>query len=44
MTLEQKRMVIGILGILFLVSLILVQYAETVRREEEAGIRPPHSS
>jgi hypothetical protein len=42
MTLEQKRMVIGILGILFLVSLILVQYAETVRREEEAGIRPPH--
>ncbi len=42
MTLERKRMVIGVLGILFLVSLILVQYAETVRRAEEAGIRPPH--
>jgi len=42
MTLEKKRIVIGTLGILFLVSLILVQYAETVRRAEEAGIRPPH--
>lgn len=42
MTLEKKRMLIGVLGILFLVSLILVQYAETVRRAEEAGIRPPH--
>jgi len=42
MTLEKKRTVIGILVILFLISLIMVQWAETVRREEEAGLRPAH--
>ena len=42
MTLESKRLIIAGLGIVFLASLLLVQYAETVRRAEEAGLRPPH--
>ena len=42
MKLEIKRMIIGGLGLLFLASLVLVQWSETVRREEEAGLRPPH--
>jgi hydroxylamine dehydrogenase len=44
MTLEIKRIVIAALGGLFIVSLILVQWMETARRAEEAGIRPPHVS
>lgn len=40
MTLETKRIVIGSLGALFLVSLVFVQWLETVRRAEEAGLRP----
>jgi hypothetical protein len=49
MTLDTKRYVIGGLGALFLVSLVLVQWMETARRAEEAGIRrasvtPPASS
>ena len=40
MTLETKRWVIGGLGALFLVSLIIVQWLETARRAEEAGLRP----
>ena len=39
MTLDTKRYVIGGLGALFLVSLVLVQWMETARRAEEAGIR-----
>ena len=40
MTLEMKRWVIGGLGALFLGSLIMVQWLETARRAEEAGLRP----
>jgi hypothetical protein len=44
MTLETKRIVIAALGGLFLVSLVLVQWMETARKAEEAGIRAPHIS
>ena len=49
MTLDTKRYVIAGLGALFLVSLILVQWMETARRLEEAGlsrasVAPPASS
>lgn len=39
MTLDTKRFIIGGLGLLFLFSLVLVQWTETVRRAEEAGLR-----
>ena len=42
MTLETKRMIIAGLGLLFLGSLVLVQWTENIRRAEEAGLRPPH--
>jgi len=41
MTLETKRFVIAGLGGLFLLSLVLVQWMETARKAEEAGIRAP---
>jgi hypothetical protein len=44
MRLETKRIVIAALGGLFLLSLVLVQWMETARKAEEAGIRPPHVS
>jgi hypothetical protein len=44
MTLETKRIVIAALGGLFLLSLVFVQWMETARKAEEAGIRPPHIS
>lgn len=49
MTLETKRTIIAALGGLFLLSLIFVQWMETTRRAEEAGLRrasvaPPASS
>ncbi len=44
MTLETKRIVIAALGGLFLLSLILVQWMETARKAQEAGIRPPSIS
>jgi hypothetical protein len=44
MTLETKRIVIAALGGLFLLSLVLVQWMETARKAEEAGLRPPHVS
>lgn len=40
MTLETKRIIIGSLGALFLISLVFVQRLETIRRAEEAGLRP----
>jgi len=40
MTLESKRWIIGGLGAVFLLSLVFVQWTETVRRAEEAGLRP----
>jgi hypothetical protein len=44
MTLEIKRIVIASLGALFLLSLILVQWMETARKAEEAGLRAPSIS
>ena len=41
MTLDTKRFIIGGLGLLFLFSLVLVQWTETIRRAEEAGLRGP---
>ncbi len=40
MSLETKRLIIGTLGMLFLLSLIFVQWNEVTRRETEAGLRP----
>jgi hydroxylamine dehydrogenase len=37
MTLNQKRLVIAVLGLIFLGSLVLVQWHEVSRRAEEAG-------
>lgn len=39
MSLSAKQVVIALLGFLFLASLILVQYTEVTRRQEEAGLR-----
>ncbi len=39
MTLKTKQIIIGTLGILFLVSLIFVQGMEVARREAEVGLR-----
>ena len=44
MTLEAKRYIIAALGTLFLLSLVLVQWMETARKAEEAGLRPPRIS
>jgi len=44
MTLETKRIIIAALGGLFLLSLVLVQWMETARKAEEAGLRAPHVS
>ena len=41
MSLDTKRFIIGGLGIVFLLSLVLVQWTETIRRAEEAGLRGP---
>ncbi|HYW80137.1 MAG TPA: multiheme c-type cytochrome [Thermoguttaceae bacterium] len=42
MTLKAKRIVIALLGVTFLASLLLVQWMEVVRKQQEAGLRPPH--
>ncbi|MCA9057867.1 MAG: hypothetical protein KDA85_05190 [Planctomycetaceae bacterium] len=42
MKLETKRIVIGLLGFMFLGSLILVQGIEVARRHEEAGLVAAH--
>lgn len=42
MTLRTKQFIIAILGGLFLLSLIFVQYMEILRRREEAGRRSHH--
>ena len=44
MTLETKRWIIAGLGFLFLLSLVLVQWMETIRKAEEAGLRSAHVS
>lgn len=42
MTLKTKRIIIAILSAAFLVSLILVQWMEVVRKRQEAGLAGPH--
>lgn len=42
MKLQTKKTVIGLLGILFMLSLVLVQGMEVVRRREEAGLASAH--
>jgi len=42
MTLETKRWIIAGLGGLFLLSLVFVQWMETARKAEEAGLKEPH--
>ena len=42
MKLQTKRTVIGLLGLLFLLSLILVQAMEVQRRREESGLAAAH--
>jgi len=42
MTLKTKQTIILVLGIAFLISLLYVQRAEVVRREQEVGLRPAH--
>jgi len=44
MTLETKRIVIASMGGLFLLSLVFVQWMETARKAEEAGLREAHVS
>ena len=44
MKLETKRIVIASLGGLFLLSLVFVQWMETARKAEEAGLREAHIS
>jgi hypothetical protein len=42
MTLETKRIIIAVLGATFLGSLLFVQHMEVARKQEEAGLIPPH--
>lgn len=42
MSLRTKQFVIGLMGFLFLASLIFVQWMEVVRKEQEAGLLAPH--
>jgi len=42
MTLKTKQTIIATLATTFLLSLLFVQWAEVVRKEEEAGKRTPH--
>ncbi len=42
MTLNFKRNLIAVLGVLFLLSLVFVQWMEVIRKQEEAGLREKH--
>ena len=42
MQLRTKRTVIGLLGLLFMLSLVLVQALEVAHRREQAGLAAPH--
>ncbi len=42
MSLRAKRILIAVLGATFLASLLLVQWMEVIRKQEEAGLIPPH--
>jgi hydroxylamine dehydrogenase len=40
MSLEVKKIIIAFLSILFLISLVFVQYMEILRKQEEVGLKP----
>ncbi len=40
MSVKAKQVIIAVLGLVFLASLILVQWMEVIRRREEAGLAP----
>lgn len=42
MTLEQKRILLIVLALVFLLSLVFVQRMEVIRKQEEVGLAPPH--
>jgi len=42
MSLKAKRILIAVLGGVFLASLLLVQWMEIIRKKREAGLIPPH--
>src|SRR5262245_1325895 len=42
MSLKTKQIIIALLGGLFLLSLVFVQWMEVTRRREEAGLVAPH--
>ncbi|MEZ6049408.1 MAG: multiheme c-type cytochrome [Planctomycetaceae bacterium] len=42
MSLKAKQFLLAFLGLIFLGSLLIVQYVEMIRREAEAGVRSPH--
>ncbi len=42
MSLKTKQFIIGLLGLLFMGSLVFVQWMEVTRRREEAGLTPHH--
>ena len=44
MSLKTKQVIIGLLGLLFLTSLIFVQWMEVARKRQEAGITAHHVS
>ena len=44
MKLTTKRTIIGLLGMLFLLSLVFVQWMEVARKQEEVGLAAAHIS
>jgi hydroxylamine dehydrogenase len=44
MSLKAKQLLIGILGLIFLASLIFVQWMEVIRKQEESGVIAHHVS
>ncbi|MCI0432310.1 MAG: hydroxylamine oxidoreductase, partial [Gemmatimonadetes bacterium] len=42
MSLKTKQLIIALLGALFLISLVFVQWMEVARKRAEAGISAPH--
>ncbi len=40
MSLTLKQFIIGLMGLLFLLSLVFVQWLEVTRKQEEAGLKP----
>ena len=44
MTLKTKQFIITVLSLIFLLSLVFVQWMEVARKEAEVGLRPAHIS